>query len=202
MVQSWCGQANWGNCGVSCVNCAVLYGKDDWKRQWYQQPTTNTQFNPICVTGRQQTIQSLHRLTLIPLTWRIWWAPNNASKWQVGFNSGFKVLKKLLYSQRSSWRWAKLWPKHAEKASKNQLNEFYCILLFDDIILLVWSLWVRRGGCIGSRWGNRRERDHWGDLDVDGWIILGRISRRWDVGIWTGLGWPRIETGGGRLWVR
>jgi hypothetical protein len=24
-------------------------------------------------------------------------------------------------------------------------------------------------------------------------------SRRWDVGIWTGLGWPRIETGGGRL---
>ena len=25
------------------------------------------------------------------------------------------------------------------------------------------------------------------------------ISRRWDVGIWTGLGWPRIETGGERL---
>jgi len=24
-------------------------------------------------------------------------------------------------------------------------------------------------------------------------------SRRWDVGICTGLGWPRIETGGGRL---
>jgi len=21
--------------------------------------------------------------------------------------------------------------------------------------------------------GNRRERDHWGDLGVDGWIILG-----------------------------
>jgi len=58
---------------------------------------------------------------------------------------------------------------------------------------------VRRGGCIGSCWGNRREGDHWGDLGVDGWIILGWISRRWDVGIWTGLGWPRIETGGGRL---
>ena len=38
-----------------------------------------------------------------------------------------------------------------------------------------------------------------GDLGVDGWIILGWISRRWDVGIWTGLGWPRIETVGGRL---
>jgi len=33
-------------------------------------------------------------------------------------------------------------------------------------------------GCIGSWWRNRRERDHWGDLGVDGWIILGRISRR------------------------
>ena len=50
-----------------------------------------------------------------------------------------------------------------------------------------------------SCWGNRREGDHWGDLSVDGWIILGWISRRWDVGIWTGLGWPRIETDGGRL---
>jgi len=27
-------------------------------------------------------------------------------------------------------------------------------------------------GCIWSWWGNRREVDHWGDLDVDGWIIL------------------------------
>jgi len=54
-------------------------------------------------------------------------------------------------------------------------------------------------GFIGSWWGNRRERDQWGDLGVDGWIILGRISRRWDVVIWIGLGWPRIETGGGRL---
>ena len=32
------------------------------------------------------------------------------------------------------------------------------------------------------------ERDHWGDLGVNGWIILGWISRRWDVGIWDWIG--------------
>ena len=47
--------------------------------------------------------------------------------------------------------------------------------------------------------GKPEGRNHWVDLDVDEWIILGWISRRWDVGICTGLGWPRMETVGGRL---
>jgi len=41
---------------------------------------------------------------------------------------------------------------------------------------------VRMGeerGCIGSWWGNRKVGDHWGDLGVDGWIILVCFSRRW-----------------------
>jgi hypothetical protein len=54
-------------------------------------------------------------------------------------------------------------------------------------------------GFTGSWWGNWWERDHWGDLGLDGWIIIGRISRRLDVDMWTGLEWPSIETGGGRL---
>jgi len=62
----------------------------------------------------------------------------------------------------------------------------------------MWRILVRRGGCKGSWWLNRREGDHWGDLGVGGRIILRWISRKWDVGIWTGLGWTRIETGGGR----
>jgi hypothetical protein len=40
---------------------------------------------------------SLNLLTLTLLTWRIWWAPNNVSKWQMGFNSAFKGLNKFFY---------------------------------------------------------------------------------------------------------
>ena len=59
-------------------------------------------------------------------------------------------------------------------------------------------MWERMGeerGRIGSWWCNRREIDQCGDLGEDGWIILGWISRRSDVGMWTGLGGPRIGTG-------
>jgi hypothetical protein len=47
--------------------------------------------------------------------------------------------------------------------------------------------------------GKLRERDHWRKPGVDGRIILGWIFRKWDVGVWTGLGWLRIETGGGHF---
>jgi hypothetical protein len=42
----------------------------------------------------------------------------------------------------------------------------------------------------------QRERDHCEDPDVGGWIILRRILERWDVVMWTGLVWLRIDTGG------
>ena len=38
-----------------------------------------------------------------------------------------------------------------------------------------------------------------GDPDVDGKMILGWIFRKWDVGVWNGLIWLRIGTGGGHL---
>ena len=43
------------------------------------------------------------------------------------------------------------------------------------------------------------ERDHWGDQDVAGTIILRWIFRKWEGVVGTGWSWLRIGTGGGRL---
>ena len=48
---------------------------------------------PLPTVGNQ-------RLTLILLTWTIWRAPTNASKWRMGFNSAFKALR--IISTRTS----------------------------------------------------------------------------------------------------
>jgi hypothetical protein len=40
----------------------------------------------------------IFRLTFSLLTWTKWWAPTNASKWRMGFNSAFKGL--ILYTTK------------------------------------------------------------------------------------------------------
>jgi hypothetical protein len=48
----------------------------------------------FCMENFCQLLLNRDSLTLILLTWRIfvWWAPNNASRRQMGFNSAFKGL--------------------------------------------------------------------------------------------------------------
>ena len=84
-----------------------------------------------------------------------------------------------------------------------ELNDLYCS---PNILRVIKSRRMRWAGHVArmgeervSWWGKRRERDHWRHLGVDGLIILSWISRKWDVVMWTGLGWPRTGTGGGRL---
>jgi len=52
----------------------------------------------------------------------------------------------------------------------------------------------------GFWWENLRENDHHvEDPGVDGRVMLRWIFRKWDVGVWTGLIWPRKVTVGGHL---
>ena len=44
-----------------------------------------------------------------------------------------------------------------------------------------------------------RERDHWGDQDVDGRIILRWIFRKWERILGNAWNWLRIGTGDGCL---
>jgi len=73
----------------------------------------------------------------------------------------------------------------------------YRVLTF--MLVIIFLLWGRGEVCTGFWWGNLRERNHCGDPDVDGRIILRRIFRKWEGVVGTGWSWLRIGTGGGYL---
>ena len=92
------------------------------------------------------------------------------------------------------------------KLHNEELSDLYSL---PNIVLVVksrrmrWAGHVARMGrgevCTGFWWGNVRERDHWGDPDVDGRIILRSIFRKSEGVVGTGWSWLRIGTGGGHL---
>jgi hypothetical protein len=102
--------------------------------------------------------------------------------------------------------WRLFFPGNQEfyKRINEEVNDLYSPTIVRVIKSrrLKWAGHVARMGgeaCTGFWWGNLRKRDHWGDQGVDGRIILRWIFWKWDVGVLTGMGWLRIETGGGNL---
>ena len=82
-------------------------------------------------------LSNLSKLNLILLRWRKWWAPNNASRWRMGFNSAFKGLNTLLQSYQSKspnyvfvykpvyWNWLHL----IQDTTSHHTNVFTFMLL-------------------------------------------------------------------------
>ena len=65
--------------------------------------------------------------------------------------------------------------------------------------------WVGHVAHMGGRGVHRvlvrkpKGKNHWGDPDVDGRIILRWIFRKWEGVVGTGWSWLRIGRGGGHL---
>jgi len=97
--------------------------------------------NLKCVSRLRATLYIKVKLTLILLTWRIWWAPNNASKWQMGFNSSFKWLIHLvrncveIYSQ-TTWTPQFVSPCSAILLPSSLQNQTFLCLCNPKIFLL------------------------------------------------------------------
>ena len=79
------------------------------------------------------------------------------------------------------------------KVHNEELNDLYCSPKFVRVIKSRRMRWAghearmgRREPCAGIFVGKPEKRDHWGDPGIDGTIILRRIFRKWNLGIWTG----------------
>jgi len=92
------------------------------------------------------------------------------------------------------------------KQHNGELNDLYSS---SNIVRVIKSRSLRWAGHVahmgrgevysGFWWRNLRERGLLEDTGIDGRIILRRIFRKWDVGLWTGSSWLMIGTGGGHL---
>jgi len=92
------------------------------------------------------------------------------------------------------------------KLHNEELNDLYSL---PNIVRVVKSRRMRWAGHV-ARMGEDRGvqrllvgkpegKNHWGNQDVDGRIILRWIFRKLEEVVGTGWSWLRIETGGGHL---
>ena len=125
--------------------------------------------------------------------------------WHWGMNVGWgclrTVLRRVFGPKRDqiTGEWRKL---HNE-----ELRDLYTL---PDIVRVVKSRGMRWAGHVARMVegrgvhrvlvGKPEGRDHRGDLHVDGRILLRWIFGKWE-GVETGLGWPRLETDDGHLWI-
>jgi len=111
-----------------------------------------------------------------------------------------RVLRRIFGSKKDEVTrdWRKL---HYE-----ELNHTYSTPNIFQVIKSKRMRWSGHVALMGERRGVYRVlegkpdgKNHLGYPGLDGRIILRWVFRKWDVRVWTGSSWLRIETGGGHL---
>jgi hypothetical protein len=108
MLQIFSREATMKNHMIHCVQffwykehvCAAFFHNSQFCMVCYQFFSTYLNLKKLIRVGYSMhllivvslTLSPTTCLTLILLTWNIWWAPTNASKWQMALNSVFKGL--------------------------------------------------------------------------------------------------------------
>jgi hypothetical protein len=87
-------------------------------------------------------VRARNLLTLILPTWRIWRARNNASKWQMGFNSAFKDPQSLIFYYYNS--------SQQEHTLLLALQHYY--ITFIQLLVLPVGGLVRTETCTSRSW--------------------------------------------------
>jgi hypothetical protein len=77
---------------------------------------------------------AMGKLTLILLPWRIGWAPNNASRWEIGYNSACKGLRDLHYELL----------EHPPYSPDLAPSDFYLIQKLNSSLLVSVFLQIKR----------------------------------------------------------
>ena len=111
--------ANRFECQILLLKPLLSYLSSSQLKSVYEQCSFSTFFSdPLAKWYVITTVVHIISLTLILLTWRIWWAPNDASRWQMLFNSAFKVLNVNI----STTRLLQHWPLGLEYTGCNRRN--------------------------------------------------------------------------------
>jgi len=143
----------------------------------------------------------IYRIIILPVVvygCETWSLTMREERWLKVF--GNRVFRRIFGSKRDELTGER------RKLHNEKLNDLYCSLNTVRVIKSKRMRWAGHVACmgrgevyIGFWWGSLKEGAHWGDPGVDGKIIIRWISRKWDVGVWTGLSWLRIGTGGRHL---